>query len=142
MKEIFYLCTKYDFIIMKRFLIYILTVLYIAISSGFAINLHYCKGKLADWHIGDTKEMCTSCGTKKMTSKCCSNETYLIKLDVDQSMADTPTSNIVPMVVNLLPVMYEQFILLGEESHISYNFNKNFNIKDVPIFIYHCLLLI
>ena len=67
---------------MRRFLLFILAVLYLGVSSGFALNYHYCMGKLAEVSL-QYLDTCPSCGEAGTSHKCCSTETEYVKLSSD-----------------------------------------------------------
>ncbi|MFY7899837.1 MAG: HYC_CC_PP family protein, partial [Chitinophagaceae bacterium] len=50
-------------------------------SSGFAMNVHYCMGKVSSWNIDfvSSVKKCP-CGSKKKKSACCKTETKVVKL--------------------------------------------------------------
>ena len=73
---------------MRRFLLFILAVLYLGVSSGFALNYHYCMGKLAEVSL-QYLDTCPSCGEAGTSHKCCSTKTEYVKLSVDQDVANT-----------------------------------------------------
>jgi hypothetical protein len=63
---------------MKRFFIFILSILYLSTSFGASINLHYCKDKLVDFSILAKKnKTCSNCGMEKKENEdnsCCKDE--------------------------------------------------------------------
>ena len=66
---------------MKKAFVAILAIIYLGITSGVVINLHYCMGKVASVKYGFVdKKVCSVCG---MESKhgCCHDEYKVIKLD-------------------------------------------------------------
>ena len=77
---------------MKKLILTILAIVYITTSTGAAIHLHYCMGKLADWGFGhNLSKACGKCGMKKSDEKdngCCRDENKFIKNDTDQKKAD------------------------------------------------------
>ena len=121
---------------MKKFILIILTLLYAVVSSGITVNVHYCMGRMADVEWGSASA-CTMCGQKK-TSDCCKDEAHYIKLAVDQDV------NHVPVVTELLPVLYAGFLSLEVEdtcqSFIA--FDSPPKQTGVPLFVYHCTYLI
>jgi hypothetical protein len=67
---------------MKRIYIGILAVLYLAVSSGIAMELHYCMGKKAgmDLYWADS-DKCGKCGMpEKDKAGCCHDEFKFYKL--------------------------------------------------------------
>ena len=76
---------------MKKFLVTILAIIYLAASSGAMVNLHYCMGKLVSWSLSDKKDgICGSCGMQKAGHKgCCHDEQKLVKIEKDQKASET-----------------------------------------------------
>lgn len=67
---------------MKKVLASILLLLYVTVSSGIVINLHYCMNRLDSAKLGVVKsEVCNKCGmaTDELNS-CCHNEVKIIKI--------------------------------------------------------------
>jgi hypothetical protein len=66
---------------MKRILVTILAVLYMAGATGTTIHIHYCMGKVMGAGFGhDDEEMCVKCGMTKSISKgCCKDEHKTVK---------------------------------------------------------------
>ncbi len=66
---------------MKKFLVSLLAVLYLGMSSGIAMELHYCMGRLAgiEWFSSDN-DRCGRCGMKEKKGGCCSDEYKFVKL--------------------------------------------------------------
>ena len=95
-----YLCKA-----MKRSTVAILAIIYLAISSGVVVNIHYCMGKMSSVKLQAWTPDTCRCG-KKMESKkgCCKTELKLVKLEDAQkaSYADfvihTPVT---PLVTEL-----------------------------------------
>ena len=75
---------------MKKAAVFILAILYFAISSGMIVNLHYCMNRFtsADFNLTADKNLCDKCGMDKTTSHgCCHDEIKLVKLQDDQNRA-------------------------------------------------------
>jgi hypothetical protein len=67
---------------MKKFLIGILAVLYLTISSGVVMELHYCMGKLAGVELyGGHDDKCSRCGMTEKNTGCCHDELKIYKLE-------------------------------------------------------------
>ena len=66
---------------MKKAFALIIAVLYLAVSSGLAVQIHHCMGKIADFSFGPSKtDKCTSCGMPKSAGSCCKDELKFVKL--------------------------------------------------------------
>ena len=67
---------------MKKIFVGILTMMYMTVSSGIAMEIHYCMGKKAgvDFY-GSTNDKCGRCGMKeKNMAGCCHDEHKFYKL--------------------------------------------------------------
>ncbi|MEO5890756.1 MAG: hypothetical protein ABIQ31_10910 [Ferruginibacter sp.] len=67
---------------MKKIVVAIFAMLYMGVSSGIAMEIHYCMGKKAgiDFY-GDQKDKCGKCGMKGKKGGCCNDEHKFIKLN-------------------------------------------------------------
>jgi hypothetical protein len=68
---------------MKKILAISLAFMYLAVSSGLVLQIHYCMGKA----IGSTIQFaetdthkCGNCGMQNAKNKCCHDEVKIIKL--------------------------------------------------------------
>jgi hypothetical protein len=78
---------------LKKFIIAILALLYVTVSSGATIHMHYCMDKLVDWSLGHSNdERCSECGMEKnhAQSSCCKDEHKQVKLKDDQKISEAP----------------------------------------------------
>lgn len=67
---------------MKKIYLGILAVLYMAVSSGMAIELHYCMGKKAGMDLyGSANDKCGKCGMTEKKTGCCHDEYKFYKLN-------------------------------------------------------------
>jgi hypothetical protein len=71
---------------MKRFLATILAVIYLSISSGMVVNIHYCMGKFSSAKLAVLPGKTCGCG-KMETKGCCKTESKLVKLEDAQKAA-------------------------------------------------------
>ena len=66
---------------MKKFIVAILAFLYLFVSSGIAMEIHYCMGKKAGVEFyGSGNDKCGKCGMKDKKG-CCSDELKFYKLN-------------------------------------------------------------
>ena len=119
---------------MRRFLLFILAVFYLGVSSGFALNYHYCMGKLAE----------VSCGEAGTSHKCCSTETEYVKLSVDQDVANTLVQLSAPVAVVLLFDLLDSYKIAGRDETTRSNpfINPPKENSAIPLFVHHCTFLI
>ncbi len=64
---------------MKRILVTILAIIYLGVSSGVAMTIHYCFGKLSSVDIFHHTGKCSKCGMKTNVG-CCTQEFKIVKL--------------------------------------------------------------
>lgn len=66
---------------MKKFFLAILTMMYMTVTSGIAMEIHYCMGKKAGMDFyGNATDKCGSCGMTENKSGCCHDEHQFYKL--------------------------------------------------------------
>jgi hypothetical protein len=66
---------------MKKCLLFFISILYLGISSGFAMDIHYCMGKKVSvelWHHQTKK--CGKCGMIEKKDGCCKNQSKFYKI--------------------------------------------------------------
>jgi hypothetical protein len=67
---------------MKKIYIGILAIVYMAVSSGIAVELHYCMGSKAGMEIfGSSDEKCGKCGMTEKNTGCCHDEFKFYKIE-------------------------------------------------------------
>ena len=64
---------------MKKVTVAILAVIYLAVSSGVVMTLHYCMGKIASVDVMHKSDKCGKCGMN-FTDGCCKDEFKIVKL--------------------------------------------------------------
>lgn len=89
----------------KSLSIILMSILYLFVSAGVSISLHYCGGKFKRISLSlyNTQEDCC-CGGKKKSKKCCQEKTSFIKVkDIHKSTAltDTPDTSVKKVEFNL-----------------------------------------
>jgi hypothetical protein len=83
---------------MKKTLVSITLLIYLAFSCGVIINFHYCMGRLdsVKFFAGKTN-FCGRCGMHTAKShKCCGDEIKIVKLQGDQQNAQAIQSLTAP----------------------------------------------
>lgn len=104
---------------MKKLFITITALVYLTVSSGATVNLHYCMGKLMSWDLSSKSESkCGSCGMEKTGHKgCCNDEQKTLKVDKDQKLAESAfqflsiSSVAIAVIPAELPLMYSSTLV-------------------------------
>lgn len=66
---------------MKKAFLAIVTMMYMTVSSGIAMEIHYCMGKKAGVDLyGTGDDKCGRCGMKEKKTGCCHDEHKFYKL--------------------------------------------------------------
>ena len=65
---------------MKKITVAVLAIVYLAVSSGIAVTVHYCMGKIASVDMNHTSDKCGKCGMKT-NDGCCKDEFKIVKLE-------------------------------------------------------------
>ncbi len=66
---------------MKKIILAFVAILYMGISTGIAMEIHYCMGKKAGVEFyGTDKDNCNKCGMKPNKGGCCKDEHKFYKL--------------------------------------------------------------
>ncbi len=98
---------------MKKAIVFILAFLYLGVSSGIAMEIHYCMGKKAGVELfGTGNDKCGQCGMTEKKGGCCNDEHKFYKLNdshknvLNDLSFETPAfiiSNSLPAFDFLLP---------------------------------------
>jgi hypothetical protein len=71
---------------LKKLLAISLAVVYLAISSGVVVNIHYCMGEIAEVVLGHkSSDTCGKCGMENQG--CCHDDVKVVKIQDSQSLA-------------------------------------------------------
>lgn len=78
----FYICEG-----MKKLLTSLLLLVYLLVSAGFVVSVHYCMDKVRSLQLGNiTHKNCMKCGMPIKEGKgCCKDEVKVMKMQIDQS---------------------------------------------------------
>lgn len=105
---------------MKKYLLVILMFLYLGVSSGIILNIHHCMGKIVEVDLWQN-EMCPSCKEKKQTHHCCSTDTQLVKMTVDQNIDQIPVIDYTPVALSLLFDINDLLVLSEADGSTLFN---------------------
>jgi hypothetical protein len=84
---------------MKKILVTILALIYLVTSTGAAVNIHYCMGKVASVSLShDKDEACGKCGMKTKGG-CCKDEFKSVKIKDSHKQAAVYQSIVPPVLI-------------------------------------------
>jgi hypothetical protein len=101
---------------MKKIFVSILSILYLIVACGFAVNIHYCMGRVSNIdYVYSNSKTCSHCGMESKNG-CCHSEFKIIKISDDQQ---TAKANIQiaqqPAIINYFSVAIFQFVQGSEK---------------------------
>ena len=106
---------------MKKILVSILAIFYLASSVGATVHLHYCMDKFINWSLLKGGDKCSKCGMEK-DGGCCKDENKFVKNNIDQKVAES-SFQLIQMAVatptNLIYSFEHHFSSLIQEYPIS-----------------------
>jgi hypothetical protein len=103
----------------KKGLVFILAVIYITLTSGIVVNIHYCMGRVAGVTYGAEREhRCDKCGMEQRKG-CCDTQHKLVKADDDHIFAKSVSA---PLTLTALaPKIFPELDLSFTPSREHYN---------------------
>lgn len=106
---------------MKKFLVLILAVLYMASSTGATFHMHYCNGRLVDVALShEEQEGCEKCGPETANTcakDCCKDVHKTVKLDKDQQIKESSTHPAEAAIITTKTDFSAQQLLLTTHTH-------------------------
>ena len=129
---------------MKRILVSIIASLYLLASTGTAVELHYCMGKMVDWsfaHISSAS--CDQCGMEKQEdgNHCCKDEQKYVK-SLDDQKSNTASQDFSPLTAAALTSTFHLPPSTFEVRHPSYVGLANAPPDKKGLFLKHRSLLL
>lgn len=70
---------------MKKGLVVLISIIYLAAMSGIAVHTHYCGSHLISWSIGSKGDDCGDCEKQSGSKKCCKDEVISYKGSQEQN---------------------------------------------------------
>lgn len=128
---------------MKKAISAILLLIYLAATSGVAINLHYCMNRFDSLQIGVAKtEICGKCGMHTEDADgCCHDEVKIIKVQDDQQSASFNYKfNSPETLAEELPSFFED-ILVSSDNGTSLN-DHSPPLPEKEIYLQNCVFRI
>ena len=130
---------------MKKATIAILAILYITVTSGVSVNLHYCMGQIASVDYGhEDHDVCGKCGMKESIEKkgCCHTEHKLVKVDDAHQLIKANVQLLEMPAVSAVPSIVSHYQLPRQEEHIAYASHAPPDTPDQPAYLLHCVFRI
>jgi hypothetical protein len=111
----------------KKATLAILTFIYLLVSSGITLKVHYCMDKRAgvDFYGSQQDERCSKCGMKEKKSGCCSNEHHFYKLSNDHQLVKNLLSLEAPAADLALPTWATETVSVPEACNLNVTNNHS-----------------
>ena len=84
---------------MKKFLVAILAIVYLGVSSGVAMTIHYCMSKVSSIDLLAHSDKCGKCGMKTGGGGCCKDEFKIFKLKDSHTLTSNEINIFSPVAV-------------------------------------------
>jgi len=83
---------------MRKWILFVMAICYLASSSGVAVQWHYCMGKLRSMDLGVSTpgETCSKCGMNKGENHCCNDAVSISKVTDVHQQSDLIAFNFFP----------------------------------------------
>ena len=121
---------------MKKGLIFILAIIYITLTSGIVVNIHYCMGRVAGVTYGaEAEHRCDKCGMESKKG-CCGTEHKLVKADSDHIYA-TPISaplTFAAVVPKVFPDYNFAITFASQHYNTQYHSPPDFRTNDLSVY--------
>lgn len=82
---------------MKRIVVSILALLYFGITTGLAVNIQYCMGKISEIKIDHNSDDACKCGSKTKMP-CCGHEQKFLKVSDEHQLVDNEINLHTPQI--------------------------------------------
>jgi len=131
---------------MKKFVVTILSIVYLTSTVGATVHYHYCMDKLVDWglwHNGD--KQCGKCGMDKSLEKnngCCKDEHKQVKLETEHKGVASYQLTALSFAVLPTPAFEIEDVKLPtvtEENPLSHAPPRR---GEIPVYIRNCVFRI
>jgi hypothetical protein len=109
----------------KKILVSILAVFYLASSVGATVHLHYCMDKIIDWSLLKNGDKCNKCGMEK-DGGCCKDENKFVKNNVDQKVAESAVQ-----LIEITAIATPVGLVYSSEHYLS-SFIQEYPISNAP----------
>ena len=124
---------------MKKFFLGILTMMYMTMASGLAIEVHYCMGKRTGFDLygpaPDAK--CGKCGMKEKQTGCCQNQHKFYKISDSHKNASSTVSLAAGISIVNLSSLFKPRPVVRTTSVEEIEYSPPYDIGPSPI-ILHC----
>lgn len=123
---------------MSKLATILISVFYLTVTIGLAVNVHYCQGELQSVGLSSQADDCC-CGDVSGDADCCRSEVQFITFENDQ----TPGSrlSIQPQAFDLLTIENRSDDLLTRTARPFYFSSSNMLRADLPAWLLFCSLV-
>jgi hypothetical protein len=83
---------------MKKAVAFILAFMYLGLSSGLAVNIHYCMGKVTDVDVNNYSDKSCVCKMKEGSMPCCGHFYELVKVNDEHQVVASSFSFTTPEI--------------------------------------------
>jgi hypothetical protein len=129
---------------MKKFTIILFAFFYLTVTSGIAVNIHYCGGKIKTVSLfakGDTEKGC--CGSKKKSKGCCKDKKSFHKVKDNHKSSNCVVLKHIGFNLYQAPApMHINYSYVKDVEQFVLNYHAPPVIYDNPLYLKNRVLLI
>lgn len=128
---------------MKKVMLSILTIIYMTVSSGVAMDIHFCMGKRTGVDLyAQSNTTCGRCGMKEKKGGCCNDEHRFYKLSDAHKIVNNEHKFTFSFIThNILPAYPGSYPLFFNKPVISIIPSPPGD-PQLPLYISHCIFRI
>lgn len=121
---------------MKKGLIFLLAIIYITLTSGVVVNIHYCMGRVAGVTYGaEAEHRCDKCGMESKKG-CCGTEHKLVKADSDHIYAKSISAPLTfaALIPKVFPDINSAITYSGDHYNTQYHSPPDLRLNNLTVY--------
>lgn len=119
---------------MKRFFTISFALMYLLLTAGLTINVHYCLGEIESITPFVQADVC-SCGTDEMPMDCCGDEQMIFQFSPDDQLIKSDHSVFKAPLLETIKIATVRFIENEDQQKIIFKFCKSPPPDNIPIWL-------
>jgi hypothetical protein len=121
---------------MKRISVISFAVLYLLLTAGLTMNVHYCLGEVESISLIPIPDKCC-CDTAEIPLNCCGDEQIIFQFSPDDQWFVSHTHDLKPLLVEIIDLPPVQLIQTDHCQQTIQSHSKSPPPDGVPIWLMH-----
>jgi hypothetical protein len=119
---------------MKRIVAISFSIVYLLLTAGFTINIHYCLGEIESVSIIPVADNCC-CGETGMDMGCCGNETMIFQFSPDDQMVQSNSTVFKAPLLEIIEIASIRSIDREDHERITLKICNSPPPEEIPIWL-------